>query len=602
VWEDKDMKGHQCTVGVFLLFFFATFSLAFSPLRALADTVILGGINVGASPTYLVATSTMLYVSNSGDNTITAINTTNNATSSISISQSPSIIAALGKYIFVGSSVQGEYVIDTTNNNSVITGGTGGSPITGFAVIGTKMFASDYSLNQVQFNDIANGLSGISINVGTNPRGLAASSTMLYVANSGSTSVTFINTANSYATTTVNLGSGASTPWSILPLGTKLYVTDEGTSTVSIIDLANGNATSTVTVGTSPTSMVTIGGKIYVANGGTAVSVIDTNNSNAVSSINIGQSMTDIYALNGKIYTSSGSSQSVKIIDTVNGNVVSTVTPSSGNGSDYFAAIGSHLYVTSNDNKVHEIDTNTIPAILTQLTPIPSTVSTSTVTYSYTASYPIGEQEALHIGGDCTSGVQVQASQVGNGATSTIQISNLTTGTTYNCTTYLIDTNGTQSNTLAIGPFTYTAPVVTITQTTGSNSNGGGTSITSQVANLIAMGKTETAQAIEAQWPHLFGPPSQIASSTIQTSTNTPRYLFTKNFAYGMSSPDVLALQKFLNSHGFTLAVSGIGSPGKETNEFGVHTRAALSKYQASVGIVPAAGYLGPLTRVSIGK
>jgi hypothetical protein len=49
----------------------------------------------------------------------------------------------------------------------------------------------------------------------------------------------------------------------------------------------------------------------------------------------------------------------------------------------------------------------------------------------------------------------------------------------------------------------------------------------------------------------------------------------------GMSKADVLVLQKFLNTHGFTIAPSGPGSPGKETGVYGALTRIAFQKYQA---------------------
>lgn len=75
---------------------------------------------------------------------------------------------------------------------------------------------------------------------------------------------------------------------------------------------------------------------------------------------------------------------------------------------------------------------------------------------------------------------------------------------------------------------------------------------------------------------------------------------FTRNLTIGSTGPDVLALQKFLNAKGFTLALAGPGSPGNETSMFGALTRAALAKYQAAHGIAPAAGYFGPITMAYI--
>jgi Putative Ig domain/Putative peptidoglycan binding domain len=59
-----------------------------------------------------------------------------------------------------------------------------------------------------------------------------------------------------------------------------------------------------------------------------------------------------------------------------------------------------------------------------------------------------------------------------------------------------------------------------------------------------------------------------------------------------------LALQQFLNTHGFTVATTGPGSPGNE-NFFGAKTFQALKKFQQAHNL-PATGYLGPLTRTLI--
>lgn len=70
-----------------------------------------------------------------------------------------------------------------------------------------------------------------------------------------------------------------------------------------------------------------------------------------------------------------------------------------------------------------------------------------------------------------------------------------------------------------------------------------------------------------------------------------------KNLYFGSVGDEVKSLQQFLNSQGFAVASAGAGSPGSETTRFGALTRAALAKFQASVGISPASGYLGPLTK-----
>lgn len=72
---------------------------------------------------------------------------------------------------------------------------------------------------------------------------------------------------------------------------------------------------------------------------------------------------------------------------------------------------------------------------------------------------------------------------------------------------------------------------------------------------------------------------------------------FIRDLTVGSTGPDVTALQRYLNLHGYTVAHSGPGSAGQETNYFGELTRVAVSNLQKANGITPTAGYFGPVTR-----
>jgi hypothetical protein len=65
---------------------------------------------------------------------------------------------------------------------------------------------------------------------------------------------------------------------------------------------------------------------------------------------------------------------------------------------------------------------------------------------------------------------------------------------------------------------------------------------------------------------------------------------------------DIKTLQKTLNALGHTLASSGPGSPGFETNHFGGLTMKALISFQKEQGITPTFGYFGPITKAVMGK
>lgn len=77
----------------------------------------------------------------------------------------------------------------------------------------------------------------------------------------------------------------------------------------------------------------------------------------------------------------------------------------------------------------------------------------------------------------------------------------------------------------------------------------------------------------------------------------TASTLLSRDLSLNVVGEDVQVLQKFLNSKGYTVAVSGAGSVGYETTFFGNATQAAVIKFQTANGITPAAGYVGPITR-----
>ncbi len=83
---------------------------------------------------------------------------------------------------------------------------------------------------------------------------------------------------------------------------------------------------------------------------------------------------------------------------------------------------------------------------------------------------------------------------------------------------------------------------------------------------------------------------------------STTPYFFYRNLEKGMSGNDVYALQVFLNLNGFTIAIEGPGSPGKETYLFGGLTCEALKRFQKEKCINPQSGYFGPMTKALVNK
>ena len=178
------------------------------------------------------------------------------------------------------------------------------------------------------------------------------------------------------------------------------------------------------------------------------------------------------------------------------------------------------------------------------------------------------------------------------------QLSALTCGTTYHVAAYASNPNGT-----GYGPdqtFTTVAcPVAASAQ--------GGTASIEQLATILAPSAATDAYLASRGYHRSgqSGNQSGVAAtiSTVATPVTTSTIvrasskIFTRDLSVGSVGVDVLALQKFLNTHGYVIAHSGAGSSGNETNKFGTMTRLALAKFQKAHGLSPSVGNFGPATR-----
>ena len=110
---------------------------------------------------------------------------------------------------------------------------------------------------------------------------------------------------------------------------------------------------------------------------------------------------------------------------------------------------------------------------------------------------------------------------------------------------------------------------------------------------VVYLGATTTASTSTPAAPTFSTPTTSLAALSAGSS---PFLLDRQLWDEG---PDILALQHFLNTHGFPFVSTGWGSPGYETDTFGLYTYAALVKFQEAHNL-PATGFLGPLTRAAL--
>jgi len=115
------------------------------------------------------------------------------------------------------------------------------------------------------------------------------------------------------------------------------------------------------------------------------------------------------------------------------------------------------------------------------------------------------------------------------------------------------------------------------------------------IANTKVLAKVVAAFAVAALALSAFALSASAQTTTTTTTTTTASACasFNRDLTVGSTGPDVTALQQWLISKGFTIAAGATGY-------FGGQTQAAVARYQASVGISPAAGYFGPITRAQV--
>ncbi len=133
-----------------------------------------------------------------------------------------------------------------------------------------------------------------------------------------------------------------------------------------------------------------------------------------------------------------------------------------------------------------------------------------------------------------------------------------------------------------------------VTFTATSTGSSGGACYNCTIYVPPAPATTSTLTITQIPVPDEFKSPSQIESELVAILINS------EDMQIGYIGKNVINLQKFLNLKGFKVSVSGAGSPGNESNYFGAKTKIALAKWQKSVGIKPASGYFGKITRAYI--
>ncbi|MBK8505893.1 MAG: beta-propeller fold lactonase family protein [Saprospiraceae bacterium] len=234
---------------------------------------------------------------------------------------------------------------DWTNNNTAI----------GLAAIGTGNISSFIATNTTNEPITA------TVTVIPSPNG----NVFAYVANSGSNTVSVINTATDSVTATIPVGSF---PFgvSVSPDGSKVYVSNNNSNTVSVINTAGNTLIASIPVGIQPQVLKVTpdGTRVYVGNySSSTVSVINTTTNAVIATIGltscpgIGMSISPD---NSKVYVSNYCGDLVSVISTASNTVIATIPVAVVPGASSISPDGSYLYVSClGSDSVYVINTAT---------------------------------------------------------------------------------------------------------------------------------------------------------------------------------------------------------------------------------------------------
>jgi len=511
-------------------------------------------VSVGVNPYQMATVGTLIYVANQGSNTVSVIDSSNNvATATIPVGSQPYGVA-------YATSTQEIYVTNLKGNTvSVIDA----NPLSG------------------TFNTVTH-----TISVGVQPYYITSSGSYVYCTNHISDTVSVINTGTHAVIATTIVGIG---PLALKVLGSNLYVANFGSTygaaqgTVSVIDTSSSTfpVKKTIVVGSGARGVAVSGSEVYVSNfnDGT-VSVINSSTNLVTNTITVGTEPRGMLALGSNVYAENYEDGTISVIATSTHSVTATIKV--GNTPAGMTALGTNVYLSRfTDGEVSVLNTLNGSLVLSAFLPTLATQTVSSVSMT-SAIF----NSAITSDGDASSTVEGfkygTSASYGSVASSTgtygvgiftQSISGLSCATTYHFQAFAINSAGVGSTTDQT--FT-TSPC----PSSGGVSNFPGGSVSSSVlAGLLG---------------------TAVPASTPVISTGSPvRVIFSSNLILGSSGASVVSLQKYLNTHGYTVASVGSGSKGHETSFFGLLTKVALVKFQKSHGI-PATGYFGPITRAYI--
>ncbi|WP_438309488.1 IPT/TIG domain-containing protein [Streptomyces sp. HUAS TT3] len=200
---------------------------------------------------------------------------------------------------------------------------------------GLRAYVTNSGSNTLSVIDTAADVVATTIAVGAGPWAAAVTpdGRYLYVTMPGSGTVAVVSTATDTLVTTIS-GLNAPRGLAVTPDGTHLYVANSGANTVSVIGTATNTVTGTIPVGNGPQA-VTVrpdGLRAYVSNStGATVSVINTLSNTVVTTLAGFNAPLGIAATpdGTRVYVANSGARTVSVISTATHTVTDTITVAS---------------------------------------------------------------------------------------------------------------------------------------------------------------------------------------------------------------------------------------------------------------------------------
>ncbi len=280
----------------------------------------------------------LAWVTNSGSNNLSVVDTANNSLSPpvVSLSPTPVGVAVAATKVYVVHASGQVAVIDRTTRN-VTTPLSLGTGLLGVAAnpAGTRLYVGSETNNVVYVIDTATTSAVATIPL-PHPRGIAVKpdGSRVYVAcNDGTTPrLLSIDTGtNTVLPQQIGLPAG---PYGVAvsPNGQRVYVSNEVAGNVSVIDVVNNLKLADLPLaGLSPRGIVVnrAGTRAYVALfGSNQVATIDTTANTVVGSANSGGMAPwgiDVSADGSRVYVANSGSNTLGVIGTGNGSLITTI-------------------------------------------------------------------------------------------------------------------------------------------------------------------------------------------------------------------------------------------------------------------------------------